>query len=82
MPADRIIHYAGGLRFEQGRNVVHILPGWAACCFGRQAERIRAERANSYDPGDVTCRVCRKRIDSANRLLRVEAALEGKGAAL
>ena len=50
------IHYAGAV--TAGRT--HVLPGWAACCSGHRAEKIRAERQNTRDPEKVTCAACLK----------------------
>jgi hypothetical protein len=50
------IHYAGGVRTPR----MKILPGWAACCSGEKAERIRAAGNNTYDPTEVTCTSCKR----------------------
>ena len=50
------IHYAGAVRTP----TVKILPGWAACCSGDKADRIRSAGANTYDPEMVTCAACRR----------------------
>ena len=50
------IHYAGAL--TAGRT--HVLAGWAACCSGSRAEKIRREGLNTYDPALVTCAKCRQ----------------------
>lgn len=51
-----ILHYAGPVRTKRMR----ILPGWAACCSGEKAEKIRALGHNTMLPGAVTCQACLK----------------------
>ena len=48
------IHYAGEVYTKRS----HGFAGWAACCSGSKAERIRAERWNTYEPAEVTCKAC------------------------
>jgi hypothetical protein len=50
------IHYSGAVRTPR----TTILAGWAACCSGIKAERIRANGNNTNNPVDVTCRACLK----------------------
>lgn len=50
------IHYAGSARYGRTR----ILAGWAACCSGTTADRIRATGQHTYVPADVTCAACRR----------------------
>lgn len=52
------IHYAGECRTRN----MHILPGWAACCSGFKAEKIRAEGRHSFDRAKVNCAACLKVI--------------------
>lgn len=49
-----VIHYSGAVRTPRTR----ILAGWAACCSGIKAERIRANGNNTDNPANVTCRAC------------------------
>jgi hypothetical protein len=58
------IHYAGAVRY--GRT--HILAGWAACCSGPKAERIRATGQHTYTPADVTCAACRRAMMRAGTI--------------
>jgi len=48
------IHYSGAVRTPRTK----ILPGWAACCSGVKADRIRADGNNTADPAKVTCAAC------------------------
>jgi len=50
----RKIHYAGAL----SRRGMRIFSGWAACCTGPRAEKIRASGANTLDVSLVTCKSC------------------------
>lgn len=50
------IHYAGAVRTP----TMKVLPGWAACCSGDKAERIRSTGANTRDPALVTCAACKR----------------------
>ena len=50
------IHYAGPVRTR----TMKIIPGWAACCSGPQAEKIRKEGNNTINPDEVSCLACRK----------------------
>lgn len=52
----KAIHYAGAVRTARMR----VLPGWAACCSGDKADRIRAEGQHTYDPTKVTCTACKR----------------------
>lgn len=49
-----VIHYAGRIDHAGG----YVLPGWAACCSGDKAIKIRAERRNTYDKDLVSCKQC------------------------
>ena len=59
------IHYSGEVITQNMR----ILPGWAACCSGEQAERIRAARNNSTDPDAVTCAACWRVMANDTRII-------------
>ena len=54
-----VIHYAGGVRTAR----MMILGGWAACCSGDKAERIKMAGNNTIDPRDVTCKACLRVMD-------------------
>lgn len=58
-----VTHYAGEIIHANG----HILPGWAACCFGEKAMKIRQERRHTLDREKVTCRGCLKMIEKADQ---------------
>jgi len=62
------IHYSGGVRTPR----VKILPGWAACCSGEKAERIRAAGANTYDPTEVTCAACKRVMAKDPSIFKVQ----------
>ena len=49
-----MIHYAGEIVTATSTT----LAGWAACCSGRKAEKIRAEGSHTYQPSEVTCSRC------------------------
>jgi hypothetical protein len=55
----KILHYAGEIQFANG----HRLPGWAACCSGDMAVKIRDDGMHTYIRGQVTCKACLKMID-------------------
>lgn len=57
----KAIHYAGAVRTMRMR----VLPGWAACCSGEKADRIRAESRHTYDPAKVTCAACKRVMTKA-----------------
>lgn len=57
-----VTHYAGEIIHANG----HVLPGWAACCSGEKAMKIRAERRHTLDREKVTCRGCLKMIEKAD----------------
>ena len=54
----KTLHYSGEVRTSR----MHILPGWAACCYGDKAEAIRREGANTKFVNKVTCKACLKRM--------------------
>jgi len=55
----KALHYAGELVYRSGaQGSMHILPGWAACCFDDAARKIRRERRHTYDRAAVTCKRC------------------------
>lgn len=56
--AVKVIHYAGALRTARLR----LLPGFAACCYGEKAVKIREQGNHTYDTSSVTCRACKVRI--------------------
>lgn len=60
------IHYAGEIKHARG----WILPGWAACCYGDKAEKIRRERQHTLDRSKVTCASCLKMIGKADDWLK------------
>lgn len=60
------MHYAGALRWKGKRgHVIEILPGWAACCSGDRARKIRQSRANTYYILLVTCKACLRTVERA-----------------
>ena len=55
----KAIHYAGNIDWDGGR----VLAGWAACCSGERAVKIRREKQHTYDHTKVTCKSCLKMIE-------------------
>lgn len=54
LPRAKVIHYAGEVRTP----TTHVAAGWAACCSGDRARKIKAEGRNTYEPERVTCKRC------------------------
>ncbi len=52
------IHYGGDLRVVRGKRVTLILAGWAACCSGDKARRIRERNQHTINREAVTCKRC------------------------
>ena len=65
------IHYAGAARYGRTR----ILAGWAACCSGTKADRIRATGQHTYVPAGVTCAACRRVMAKAGIVVEAMVAL-------
>jgi hypothetical protein len=64
--AEPKVHYAGALRWTNARGMTtDLLAGWAACCSGPRAARIRADGHNTYDVAQVTCGRCRRVLQRA-----------------
>jgi hypothetical protein len=53
------IHYAGEVWDDRGL----VLAGWAACCSGDRAIKIRDEGRNTRDKKEVTCLRCLERVN-------------------
>ena len=53
-----VIHYSGSINWDGGI----VLAGWAACCSGDQAVKIRAEKRHTCVRAGVTCKRCLKMI--------------------
>ena len=62
------IHYAGSVKTPRMR----IIPGYAACCSGEKAERIRAAGNNSLDPNKVTCVACKRVMEKDTSIFNVQ----------
>jgi hypothetical protein len=61
-----IVHFAGALEWTNARGaVVIILAGWAACCSGERAKRIRANGEATSEACRVTCARCLKNMAKA-----------------
>jgi len=61
-----IVHFAGPLEWTDARGaLVTILAGWAACCTGKRAARIRANGEATTEARRVTCPRCLKRMAKA-----------------
>ena len=69
-----IVHYAGamGIHRKNGR-YTKILAGWAACCSGELAEKIREIGNHTYDKSLVTCAKCKKQIAAEDAGLAMKA---------
>jgi hypothetical protein len=52
------VHYAGGVVTRTAT----MLPGWAACCSGERAKKIRIDGTQTYTMSLVTCGACLKQI--------------------
>lgn len=67
----RKIHYAGSVHTPRR----DIPAGWAACCKGGKAVRIRREGAHTPSLAKVTCRACLRVMEKdkglAARLVRL-----------
>lgn len=58
-----VLHYAGALEWHKANGaLVVILGGWATCCSGDRARKIRETKAHTYDRAAVTCKRCRANI--------------------
>ncbi len=55
---NKALHYSGEIKHANG----HVLPGWAACCSGDRADKIRADGSHTRHRGQVTCKACLKMI--------------------
>ncbi len=65
-----VLHYAGSLRIHTrhkkgGSSLTVISGGWAACCSGTRAMKIRETGQHSYDREAVTCKACLKLMQKA-----------------
>lgn len=55
----RKMHFRGALQWTTGRGVKTVIAaGWAACCSGIKADRIRTRGQNTYDKSKVDCKGC------------------------
>lgn len=54
------LHYRGPIADHRGS----MLGGWTACCSGERAVRIRNSGQHTWDPNEVTCDACLKRMRS------------------
>lgn len=55
------IHYAGALSFRRSDGaLVEIASGYAACCSGPKARKIRGQGNHTWDRKAVTCVPCQK----------------------
>jgi hypothetical protein len=52
------IHYAGALEIRRGDRVTKIAEGYAACCSGRRANKIRGQGNHTWMLERVTCKPC------------------------
>jgi len=54
------IHYSGAICYAAVRSTTHIIGGWAACCSGDRARKIKREGNATRDAKKVTCKTCKK----------------------
>lgn len=65
MPKPKI-HYKGELYVPMASgSTLHVMGGWAACCSGDRARKIRERGQNTYDESEVTCKRCLALIQKA-----------------
>ena len=53
------IHYSGAICYDTARSTAHISGGYAACCSGDRAIKIRRDGNTTRDVKKVTCWHCR-----------------------
>lgn len=63
----KVVHYSGAVRTPR----LKILAGWAACCSGPKAERIRENGNTTNDPDQVTCRACLRVMLKDNSIFKI-----------
>ena len=68
------IHYAGEIWDHIGLQ----LAGWAACCSGDQAVKIRGDGNHTYDRSLVTCKRCLYRIKTHDAAHAKDPSIEAK----
>ncbi len=61
------VHFSGGLSYRSGGGVTTLLAGWAACCSGDRAWRIKRLVRLTRDPAAATCKTCLRMIEKARR---------------
>lgn len=60
------IHYAGELKVPLANgSTTHIFGGWAACCSGDRARKIRERKQNTRYEHEVTCKTCLRQMQKA-----------------
>jgi hypothetical protein len=60
------IHFAGYLKYITSDGWSReIFAGWAACCSGPIARRIRADGNHSHNSSEVTCKSCLRVLAAA-----------------
>jgi len=63
------LHYAGALEYDKADGMTAvILGGWAACCAGPKAMKIREEGRNTWEESRVTCKRCLAIMEKAAAL--------------
>lgn len=72
----KVMHYAGGLVAKR----LTVLGGWAACCWGDRAEKIRELEQHTYDRDLVTCKRCLRVLEKADEYQREKYAPFAKSA--
>jgi len=71
------IHYAGSVRWTNAKGEkTNILMGWAACCTGERAQKIRDRAQNTYEECCVTCLACLRILRLARESKLIEDTLE------
>lgn len=69
-----VVHYAGALAWVDGKRIVQIAPGFAACCSGDKAVEIAKRGAHTYVATETTCKACVACIEKAARKPKTKPA--------
>lgn len=73
-----VIHYAGALHWRRKGWVTKVGGGWAACCSGDRAFKIRERGNHTYERSHVTCKLCRQRLRWHDETVQLEKAEEAE----
>lgn len=53
------MHYSAGICYDLARSTMHVMGGYAACCSGDRAVKIKREGNTTRDKKKVTCKLCK-----------------------